>query len=228
MIVPYEIQTLDHPNLLARFAHRSRHRKSISLAASLLTAKDNALIDYGCGKGAFVDELRSKGFAFAYGYEPFMEQTQYRDYILKDLGGIPPRSIELITLFETIEHLHESEIDTFFSFCRYCMKPGGKILISAPIELGPAVIAKDLVRSLLFNRSLEYSLIELVKSGVLGMSVGRSHNIKGSHKGFDFRKSISFIEDNYGLVRILGFGPLPLNTWYGNSQVYIQVTINSD
>lgn len=228
MAVPYETQTLNHPNFIARFAHRSRHRKSISLVTTLLNNKASAIVDYGCGKGAFVEELRREGFGFVYGYEPFMEQSQERDYIFKNLSDFPPKSTELITLFETIEHLDEGELDLFFNFCNHCLRANGKILVSAPVELGPAVIVKDLVRSLLFKRGLEYKLIELIKCGIFGINVSRSQNIKGSHKGFDFRKSISFIKENYGDVRILGFGPLPLKTWYGNSQVYFHVNLNSD
>lgn len=225
MAVPYETQTLDHPNFIARFAHRNRHRKSISLATTLVKNKARTIVDYGCGKGAFVDELRREGFDFAYGYEPFMEQNQERDYIYNDLRDFSPKSTELITLFETIEHLDEGELNSFFSFCEHSLKAEGIILVSAPIMLGPAVIAKDIVRSLLFKRPLEYTLIELIKCGIFGVNVRRSHDIKGSHKGFDFRKSISFIEENYGVVKILGFGPLPINSWYGNSQVYFQVNL---
>lgn len=228
MAVAYETQTLNHPNFIARFAHRNRHRRSISLVTSLVKEKARAIVDYGCGKGAFVDELRREGFNFVYGYEPFMEQSQERDYIFKNLSNFSPESTELITLFETIEHLDESELDLFFSFCNHCLRAKGKILVSAPVELGPAVIVKDIVRSLLFKRPLEYKLIELIKCGIFGVNVSRSHNIKGSHKGFDFRKSICFIKENYGDVRILGFGPLPINTWYGNSQVYFQVNLKRD
>ena len=223
MVVSYENQTLNHPNFIARFAHRNRHRKSIYLVTKLLKNKAKAIIDYGCGKGAFIDELRKEGFNFAYGYEPFMEQSHEKDYIFKDISSFSKDSVELITLFETIEHLSEAELNSFFNFCNHYLVAEGTILVSAPIELGPAVIVKDIVRSLLFKRPLEYELMELIKCGIFGINVSRSHSIKGSHKGFDFRKSISFIKENYGEVRILGFGPLPIGTWYGNSQVYFQV-----
>ena len=227
MKVEYSSQTVNHPNPIARFAHRHRNRKSILLANNLVKSNSKNIVDYGCGEGIFVDELRRVGFKSAYGYEPYMEQTINRSYIVKDKKLIPARNVELVTLFETIEHLDTDELDSFFDFCRLCLKESGKILISAPIEIGPAVIFKDIVRSILFKRTLEYSFIELVKCGLFGMSTKRSKNIKGSHKGFDFRKIITLIRKRYGKVKVLGYGPLPINTWYGNSQVYFQVKIKN-
>jgi hypothetical protein len=52
-------------------------------------------------------------------------------------------------------------------------------------------------------------------------------NIKGSHKGFDFRKAIRFLEGEFGPVTIASYGPLPIGSWYGNSQVYFWLTKRS-
>ena len=225
MEVEYSKQTINHPNPIARFAHQNRHRKSILLATNILKSKAKGIIDYGCGQGEFINNLRKKGFNFAYGFEPYMKQIKKRDYIVKDPKNIPLGMVELITLFETIEHLDKEELDLFFKFCRSRLRKSGKILISAPIEIGPVVVIKDIVRSLLFKRAMEYSFMELVKTGLFGLSIKRSNNIKGSHKGFDFRKSIALIKKKYGKVKVLGYGPLPIQTWYGNSQVYFQVEL---
>ena len=82
MGVEYSKQTINHPNPIARFAHRNRHRKSISLATYILKSQTQGIIDYGCGQGDFINNLRKKGFNFAYGFEPFMKQTKKRDYIV--------------------------------------------------------------------------------------------------------------------------------------------------
>ena len=91
--------------------------------------------------------------------------------------------------------------------------------------MGPVLIIKDIVRSLLFKRAMEYSFMELVKTELFGLSIKRSNNIIGSHKGFDFRKSISFIQKKYGDVKVLGYGPLSIKTWYCNFPFYFQVEI---
>ena len=225
MKIDYSKQTLNHPNPIARFAHQNRHRKCILLANNLLNSKTEGIIDYGCGQGTFVKELRKKNFNFVYGYEPFMEQIQVCSYILNDEKLIPRGNIELVTLFETIEHLDLKELDLFFKFCKSCLNKTGKILVSAPIEIGPAVILKDFIRSIFFKRAMEYKFIELIKSGLFGMNIKRTNKIKSSHKGFDFRKLISLIKKKYGKVKLLGYGPLPINTWYGNSQVYFQIEL---
>ena len=182
MKVPYSDQTLNHKNPIARFAHRHRHQKSIFLATSLLRSKSNTVVDYGCGQGMFVNELNSLGYNSAFGYEPFMAQIGGNPNVFKSINDIPSSCIDLITLFETIEHLSRDELSLFFSFCRQCLSKDGRILISAPIEIGPAIFVKDFARSFLFRRPLEYSPLELLKCGLFGMSVHRSKNIKGSHK----------------------------------------------
>ena len=123
-----------------------------------------------------------------------MKQNQEYSYIVNDEKLIPRGNIELVTLFETIEHLDFEELDVFFKFCKSCLNKTGKILVSAPIEIGPAVILKDFIRSILFKRAMEYNFIELIKSGLFGITIKRSDKIKSSHKGYDFRKLISFIK----------------------------------
>ena len=60
MKIDYSKQTLNHPNPIARFAHQNRHRKCILLANNLLNSKTEGIIDYGCGQGTFIKELRKK------------------------------------------------------------------------------------------------------------------------------------------------------------------------
>lgn len=50
--VSYEEQTLDHPNPLARYAHRAGLRLALREAAASLPP-GGALLDYGAGQGRF-------------------------------------------------------------------------------------------------------------------------------------------------------------------------------
>ena len=218
----YQAQTTDHPSLLTRCAHTHSLGRSLDLILRL-GGTDPEVIDYGCGKGLFVQELLRLGVSRAVGYEPFMTQDQSLPYVFNDKHSIQQKKYDIVTLLEAIEHLSENELFDFFSFCSCFMKKNGKILISAPIEIGPALFVKDLTRAIFFRRRLENTPAELVKAGLLGIPVPRSSNIKGSHKGYDFRVSISEISRQYGKVRLLGYGPLPIGSWYGNSQVYFEV-----
>jgi len=138
---------------------------------------------------------------------------------LMDLGPF-----SMVTLFETIEHLHQEELVDFLSTCDRILGPDGGILISGPIEIGPALLLKEVNRSILHFRKPEHGLFELAKASVLGIQASRAIDIKRSHKGFDFRKAISAIEALGWGTEILRFGPLPIRTWYGNSQFYLWAT----
>lgn len=87
--------------------------------------------------------------------------------------------------------------------------------------MGPVLILKELNRSFFIFRPSEHSLKEFVEASIFGIAASRAENIKCSHKGFDFRRAIQFLKVNGWDVDVLGFGPLPIATWYGNSQVYL-------
>ena len=95
MTIAYDRQTINSPNPLARFAHRSRLAKSIKLA------KDKRwygkVLDYGCGSGAFIAEMNRITPGCAVGYEPFMTERSADDLpifrYLSDLKAKIPRSV---------------------------------------------------------------------------------------------------------------------------------------
>lgn len=41
---------------------------------------------------------------------------------------------------------------------------------------------------------------------------------------FDFRHLVRFCKSRGWKVKVLGYGPLPIPTWYGNSQVFLSLT----
>ncbi|MEM9409559.1 MAG: methyltransferase domain-containing protein [Planctomycetota bacterium] len=216
----YDAQTINSKNPLARFSHRTRVRNSIRLATKLTPA--GQILDYGCGSGVFIQEMNSVRKEIAFGYEPFMEERTsdglpiFRDFA--DLKKHAPFST--VTLFETIEHLSDSELGDFLKRSSEVLEDDGCILVSAPIEVGPALLMKELNRSLLKMRMPEHRFLEFINAAFFGVPARRAINIKGSHRGFDFRTAIKKIEDKGWVVSILKFSPLPLLGWYGNSQVF--------
>ncbi len=217
----YNRQTVDSRNPLARYAHRNRLKKSIEL--TLDKYQGGVILDYGCGSGLFVSEMLKRFPGGAAGYEPFMNE--------RVAEGLPIyRSIDdvhrlgrfsMITLFETIEHMSNDELASFIDTCRRTLEPDGGILISGPIEIGPALILKEMNRSVAHVRRPEHGLMELAKASMFGVAARRANDIKISHKGFDFRAAISAIRALGWNAEIIHFGPLPIGTWYGNSQFYL-------
>lgn len=63
-----------------------------SIANKLSGLTEVSILDYGSGTGAFVDEMRRKGFAIVDGYDPFSNPIR------------PRRTFQLITCMEVIEH----------------------------------------------------------------------------------------------------------------------------
>lgn len=221
MNIPYDQQTVDSPNPVARYAHRSRIRRSVQLAWSRLD--DGRVLDYGCGSGVFIGTLNDMRAGCAVGYEPFMADRRSASLPIysriDDVEALAP--FTLVTLFETIEHLSDDETAAFLRTCRKVLAPGGGVLMSGPIEIGPALLAKEFNRSVRQFRKPDYRLGEFLKASLLGVPADRARDIKTSHKGFDFRRAMAFIGACGWQAEVLSFGPLPIGTWYGNSQVYL-------
>ena len=159
----------------------------------------------------------------AFGYEPFMEERTSENLpIFRDFEDIKKHApFGTVTLFETIEHLSDSELGDFLDRSSEVLQDDGCILISAPIEIGPALIMKEFNRSLLKFRKPEHHFLEFVNAAFFGQPARRATNIKCSHRGFDFRSAIKKIEARGWEVSILKYSPLPLPSWYGNSQVFL-------
>jgi hypothetical protein len=217
----YDRQTVNSPNPLARFAHRNRMKKSVQLALSKLG--DGPLLDYGCGSGFFISEILKVHPGGAVGYEPYMtERAGVALPIYDDINAARSKGpFSLVTLFETIEHLSEAETVGFLDTCTEVLAEHGGILVSGPIEIGPALIAKEVNRSVLRFKKPEHWMVEFAKASILGIPARRAEDIKSSHRGFDFRAAIALFKALGWSVEVLNYGPLPIGTWYGNSQFYL-------
>jgi len=230
MPLSYADQTIDSPNPFARYAHRGRLQRALNLALPRIgTSK---LLDYGCGSGAFIAELRALK-KDAVGYEPFMNERSapglpiYSN--IDEVSSLGPYG--LITLFETIEHLENRQIDEFLATCRKLLSGSGTVLLSAPIEIGPGLLLKEFnryMRQPRHSRHCGYSWSELLKASLFGIAPEREPGILSNHKGFDFRQVIRCLESRGWCTEILVCSPLPIGMWYGNSQVFFSARFASN
>ena len=221
--VPYEKQTLDNPNPIARFAHRTRFKKSAALVLDGL--KPGATVfDYGCGQGRFLHELtRSLASQPAHadtkflGYDPYMA-AQFEGYtIFSDLESVQNESLDVITSLEVCEHLDDEATARFVRFIEEKLKPDGKALVTVPIMIGPAVLVKELSRMLLFRRRSDTASSELWRAAFLSVPPQRAEDIAVSHRGYDWRVTHRILSEKFRCEKLM-FSPLPLVGGYGNSQ----------
>jgi hypothetical protein len=99
---------------------------------------------------------------------------------------------------------------------------GGAKKISVPVEIGPVLFIKEIHRFFTRKR-FDYTLLELIKAGLCAVPAGRINGASYyDHKGFDFRRLIKLFGSRGYSITILGYSPLPIKTWYGNSQVFFK------
>jgi 2-polyprenyl-3-methyl-5-hydroxy-6-metoxy-1,4-benzoquinol methylase len=220
--VSYEKQTVDNPNPIARFAHRTRLKKSKRLLTPFLT-ESAVLLDYGCGQGKFLHDIaidikEEKPGVVLLGYDPY-QSAQYNDYrIVSDPDAIAAQSVTILTCLEVCEHLTDSETQEFVDFALHALAPNGRMLVTVPIMTGPAVLLKELSRSILFRRRSDMTPSELFNAAFRGIPARRADDIKASHRGFDWRLTQQTLLRNFRCIDI-EFSPLPFKSPHVQSQV---------
>lgn len=109
---------------------------------SLLNQTDNRhILDLGCGNGYLVNYLIEQGYN-AYGTDAsekgiaIANNTNPGRFFVQDLSSdaLPPQlqgiSFDTVISTEVIEHLYNPE--TFITFCRQQLKPGGQLIVTTP------------------------------------------------------------------------------------------------
>ena len=221
MFIPYDKQTINHPNPIARYAHRTRLSRSKNIVMPYIREK-TTMLDYGCGDGMFLhaihNELDNNIVFTLYGYDPYMD-GKYEGYeVISDLNQIADSGINIITCLEVCEHLNQQETQDFINVASHKLTDGGILLVTVPIMIGPSLLVKELSRSLLFHRLPDVGLRALLLASFLGTVPPRAENIKTSHRGYDWRVTLQALQSIFQIVSIQ-FSPFNFLGWYGNSQV---------
>lgn len=223
--VEYERQTIDAANPIVRFAHRKRARYSVQQIDRLPAGA--TVVDYGCGQGRILSMMAERRADLRLiGWDPFMD-ARYADgfEILNDPTAIADRSVSLITCLEVCEHLHDEHLEEFADYCAARLIDGGRILVTVPIMVGPALFLKELNRCVIYRQRPEHRISELFTGGLLARVPVRGDDF-GPHRGYDYRHTLRYLSNRFALERI-DYLPLPIKTWYGNSQVAMHFTSRS-
>jgi 2-polyprenyl-3-methyl-5-hydroxy-6-metoxy-1,4-benzoquinol methylase len=223
------------------------HGRRFQLAARLTGERPGGrLLDYGCGDGTFL-ALAHMRFAEAVGAD--LDAGQIGD-CRRRLAHLPnarflvttmlddPRhsgAYDVVTCMEVLEHTTDDERRRVLGQLERLVRPEGRIVISVPIEVGPALLGKQFFRALAAWRGHgdyrfreTYTTRELAAAALgrqgLARAVYTVHGPGGQwtycgHKGFDWRVLARELRDRFTVERRL-FSPMP---WLGpllNSQAW--------
>jgi 2-polyprenyl-3-methyl-5-hydroxy-6-metoxy-1,4-benzoquinol methylase len=226
------------------------HRRRFALARELASAgAGGALLDYGCGDGTFV-AMAHDLFRETVGADIEIEQLRDCSIRLRDLPGIRFASIDTlrnaeydsrfdsVVCMEVLEHCPSDIQPQVLSDLGRLVRPDGVIVLSVPIEIGPTLAVKQLVRAAAATSGLteydgreRYHLSEFMRMVLAGETsqierpVTTSRSADGSvtrfhgHKGFNWRTLARLIERSFVIERRL-YSPLPLTGSWLNSQVW--------
>lgn len=230
---------------LLRWSHGSRFRVARELVEPYAGAR---LLDYGCGDGTFlkmvhdifphavgaeVDAALAAEAAARYAAEPGLRFVH-----TAELAGEAEGSFGVAVCMEVLEHCTPEAVDRVLADLRRLVAKDGTVIISVPVETGPALVGKQLYRALAARRGLEgyveretYTPAELGKMLVAGSGtaierpVYRSHfpsgeaNVYHGHKGFNWRALRRRLQADFHL-RQTRFSPVPLLGPLLNSQAW--------
>jgi len=221
----YDDYTINSSNFFVRYAHRNRIKKTLKYI--LPRVKSGKILDYGCGSGLIISKLNEIEPNCATGYEPFMEVPDNKEILpfysnYSDILKFAP--FHTITILEVFEHLQWNEIDNILNRFSELLSSDGIIIVSVPIEMGPALLLKELNRFRLIKK-WRYNFGEFIGALVFGIA-GKRDNPDLSfmgHKGFDFKELIRYLKSKNWQVKVLGYTPLPFKCWYGNSQIFFSM-----
>lgn len=231
------------PSAVVAWSHGSR----FSLAARLAgAAKGGRLLDYGCGDGTFI-ALTHGTFAEAIGADidaAQLDECRRRFEGLDRIEFVHTRDLDrpahaqaydVVTCMEVLEHCTDPERVRVLDHLGRLVVRGGLVVISVPIEIGPALVGKQLFRAIAafrghgdYRHRETYSARELAAAAFARPNLVRARYTVTTpegplsycgHKGFDWRVLEREIEARYAVEQRL-FTPMPMLGRVLNSQVW--------
>ncbi|MFL5383126.1 MAG: class I SAM-dependent methyltransferase [Longimicrobiaceae bacterium] len=230
---------------LLRWSHGSRFRVARELVAPYAGAR---LLDYGCGDGTFLSMVRDL-FPRAVGAEVDAALAADAARRLEADAGLrfvhtsalaeeTDGSFGVAVCMEVLEHCTPDAVDRVLADLRRLVAKDGTVIVSVPVETGPALVGKQLYRRLAARRGLEgyrdretYTAKELGTMLVAGGGTAIERpvyrgsfasgepNVYHGHKGFNWRALRRRLEADF-VVRETRFSPVPLLGPLLNSQAW--------
>jgi 2-polyprenyl-3-methyl-5-hydroxy-6-metoxy-1,4-benzoquinol methylase len=102
--------------------------------------KDAAIVDVACGGGRLLHFFREQGYDRIQGVDLSPEQIGIARQVLADVHEMNaldflernPKTFDLITGFDMIEHLHKPEVLRFLDAAYTALRPEGRLVLQTP------------------------------------------------------------------------------------------------
>ena len=213
-----------------RFSDYYYQRFDQALEAGDLAPSDSVLI-VGAGTGVFslsvvqyVDDLHLTDLPRE---DPLFETVRSlydlsdlddRDieYAAADATSLPYQSdtFDAVFALDVLEHIPEEQ--AAIGELARVTKSNGKTIVSAPIEIGPPLIIRELYRFIDGRRCQSESLSEFVRS-IFGRSPLDTNQ---HHRGYDYRKTISRLNEPFNEVSV-EYCPYKMLKWFNPTAIII-------
>ena len=238
----YAQKQLLSPSGLVRWSHGSRFRLARELVAPFAGRR---LLDYGCGDGTFLSLVLDL-FPNAVGADVAADQLADCSHRFSSAPGVrflltdaldgPGHAIhyDVVVCMEVLEHCPDDIQLAVLDRIGRVTIPGGRVIVSVPIEIGPTLVAKQTARALVaLTGASDYAARERYQSAELlrqcfasSATTIRREEYRGEdgarftgHKGFNWRRLEHRIAERFEIERRL-FSPVPYTGAWLNSQVW--------
>lgn len=199
---------------------RAFHNGRIRDFADFIDEGGGRVLSVGCGTGELEKRFLAEKFDEVYGLEPVGEKLRNFDGtdVQAIQGAVPPipfedDSLDAVVAVGVTEHLPDEH--GFLTDAIRCLRPGGNIYLTIPIEVGTGGLIRHLGRSVAspkrkitsndWRRFFEYSTEELLKQ--------TSRDAHGtSHKYYNYRYAAKDLNRYYEDVTLVGWPFDPLKT----------------
>jgi 2-polyprenyl-3-methyl-5-hydroxy-6-metoxy-1,4-benzoquinol methylase len=227
----------------------SHERRFLAARRMVAPFAGRRLLDYGCGDGTFLAQVHDLCPA-ATGVE--VDDVLVRDARARfaavrgldfvhtaELDSLPAGAFGVVTCMEVLEHCTPESVDGVVAQIRRLAARDAAIIVSVPVETGPALLVKQAARAAAGARGISgYQDREHYRPGELarmlvagrGTAIDRpvyetafadgSPNRYHGHKGFNWRALAARLERDFVLERTR-FSPLPLLGPLLNSQAWM-------
>ena len=215
-----------------RWSRRTPAAASSTTAAATAPSSGSSTILFPGATGADIDVAQTADCARRLTDLPLTFTTTDR------LAAAHAGAYDVVTCMEVLEHCLDDERRRVVAELARLVRPGGVVVVSVPIEVGPSLAGKQIGRAIAAWRGLgdyrhreTYGPLELVRMIVAmpGTSIhrpsysavspdGTSYRYYG-HKGFDWRVLREELKQEF-VIRRTQFSPMPRMRSLLNSQVW--------